>query len=171
MRSRGLHFCTKLGGKIAPEALEPLGRQGGPRGTAQAPKTASERLLGGLLAALGAFLGPSWRLLGLSWLSRGAPGGSRGASGRSVLVLFLEAGAGTLKFHVLDIFYICSLFFEVVLTIGFRPCGKAGASAHLENTRFRSERMSNLVFRPSACTAKKHINKAEKEKRKHAKTQ
>ena len=29
-----------------------------------------------------------------------APGGSRGASGRSFLVIFLEAGAGTLKFHV-----------------------------------------------------------------------
>ena len=83
-----------------PEALlEPLGRQGGPRRPGPS-KTASERLLGGLLAALGAFLGPSWRLLGLSWPSRGAPGGSRGASGRSFLVLFLEAGAGTLKFHV-----------------------------------------------------------------------
>ena len=77
-----------------------LGALATPGGRPGPSKTASERLLGGLLAALGAFLGPSWRLLGLSWPSRGAPGGSRGASGRSFLVLFLEAGAGTLKFHV-----------------------------------------------------------------------
>ena len=79
----GLHFGTKLGGKMAPEALLE-----GPS------KTASERLLGGLLAALGAFLEPSWRLLGLSWPSRGAPGESRGASGRSFLVFFLRPAPG-----------------------------------------------------------------------------
>ena len=61
--------------------------------------------------------------------------------------------------------FIWSLF----LTIGCRPCGKAGASVHLEKTRFRLEGVSNLAFRPFACTAKKHRNKAETEKRKHAK--
>ena len=80
------------------------GRHVGPKwpsgGRPGPSKSASERLLGGFLAALGAFLGPSWRLLGRSRPFRGAPGGSRGASGRSFLVLFLEAGAGTLKFHV-----------------------------------------------------------------------
>ena len=89
---------------VSNEGLEasgaPLGAMWAQSGRQDPSKTASERLLGGLLAALGAFLGPSWRLLGLSWPSRGAPGGSRGASGRSFLVLFLEAGAGTLTFHV-----------------------------------------------------------------------
>ena len=84
--------------------MRPPGRHVGPKwppgGRPGPSKTASERLLGGLLAALGAFLGPSWRLLGLSWPSRGAPGGSRGASGRSFLLLFMEAGAGTRTFQV-----------------------------------------------------------------------
>ena len=93
-----------MGARRAPnEGLEASGAPLGAMWAQSGPgpsKTASERLLGGLLAALGAFLGPSWRLLGLSWPSRGAPGGSRGASGRSFLVLFLEAGAGTLKFYM-----------------------------------------------------------------------
>ena len=54
-------------------------------------------------------------------------------------------------------------FWNLFLTIGCRPCGKAGASAHLEKTRFRSENVSNLAFRPFARTAKKLRNKAKKE--------
>ena len=64
----GLHFGTKLGAKMAPEALLPQGGRPG-----------SERLLGGPLGA--------------SWASP-APGGSRGASGRSFLVFFWRPAPG-----------------------------------------------------------------------------
>ena len=39
----------------------------------------------------------------------------------------------------------------------------ASASVHLEKTRFRSEGVSNLAFRPFARTAKKRRNKANQE--------
>ena len=57
MKSRGLHFGTELGAKMAPEALlEPLGRQGGPRPPLSGSLGGSWRLLG--------LLGPSWALPG-----------------------------------------------------------------------------------------------------------
>ena len=75
-------------------AWRPAGRlwaPWGPRGRPGPSKTASERLLGGLLAALGAFLGPSWRLLGLSWPSRGAPGGHSWGWGEKLKLLQQQA--------------------------------------------------------------------------------
>ena len=119
-----------------------------PPGRLRAP-CGRPRLLGGLLAALG----PSWPLLGLSWPSRGAPGGSRGASGRSFLFFFGGRRRDPEISCFLMILYFSIIFLKSFLTIGCRPCGKAGTSAHLENTRFRSEGMSNLAFRPLACTA------------------
>ena len=77
-------------------------------------------------------------------------------------MLFLEAGAGTLKFHALFLSFPM-LFWKSFLAIGCRPCGKAGASVHLEKVRFRLESVSNLAFRPLARTAKKRKNKVNKE--------
>ena len=150
---------------MAPEGLlELLGRQGGPRA-----KTASERLLGGLLAALGALLGPSWRFLGLSW----APGGLPDPGILREVIFDVFFGGRRRDPEISCVLMIVCLFsilcWRLFLTIGCRPCGKAGANAHLEKTRFRLESVSNLAFRPLACTAKKHRNKAEKEKRKQAK--
>ena len=57
------------------------------------------------------------------------------------------------------------------MAIGCRPCGKAGASVHLEQIRFRLEGVSNLAFRPFARTAKKRRNKVVKEEGTHTKHQ
>ena len=65
-------------------------------------------------------------------------------------------------------FLFSSLFLKSFLTIGCRPCGKAGASVHLEKNRFRSERVSNLAFSAFCEHGKKRRNKVKQEEGKHA---
>ena len=85
------------GARRAPnEGLEasgaPLGAmwaQSGRQGGTGPSKTASERLLGGLLG-LGAFLEPSWRLLSFPGGSRRVPGSLR----EVIFGVFLEAAPG-----------------------------------------------------------------------------
>ena len=124
-------------------------------------KTASERLL----AALGA-----WGPLGASWASPGPPGRPGEPPGGHFWCFFWRPAPEPLNFMLLD---DCLSFFHYIfesfLTIGCRPCGKAGASVHLEKSRFRSELVSNLAFRPFARTAKKRRNEAKPEEGKHTK--
>ena len=56
-------------------------------------------------------------------------------------MFFLQAGAGTLEFHVFVMFlvFVSLLMLKSFLAIGCRPCGKAGASVHLKKSRFRLE--------------------------------
>ena len=81
---------------------------GQPQGAAQAP---SERLLGGLLAALGAFLVPSWRLLGLLAL----PGGSRRVPGSLREVIFGAFFGGRRRDPEISCFLI--MFVNIIKTV------------------------------------------------------
>ena len=132
-----------------------------PQGGAQAP----------LRPPLSGSWGGSWRLLGPSWPLGpllALPGGSRTHPGRLREVIFGAFLGGRRRDPEISCFLIIRLSFSMLflksfLTIGCRPCGKAGASVHLEKTRFRSEVVSNLAFSAFCAHGEKRINKAKKE--------
>ena len=151
-------------------AWRPPGRLWAPCG----PKVAArspERLLGGHWR----LRGPSWGPLGASWASSGPPGGLPEDPGSLREAIFGAFFGGRRRDPEISCFLMIVCLFSILfsksfLTIGCRPCGKAGASVHLEKTRFRSERVSNLASRPFARTAKQRRNKAKKDEGKHTKT-
>ena len=99
------------------------------------------------------------------------PGGSRRVPGSLREVIFGAFFGGRRRDPDISAVLMILSFFSIqflmsFLTIGCRPCGKAGASVHLEKTRFRSE---GVEFGLSAFCAhgQKTHKKKQKKRREH----